>query len=388
MGLLKVSLSKNRVFGLDLLRALAILFVVYSHTIQLLIKIWPKKIFTAPVFDGVSIFFVLSGFLIGGILIRILESKEATWPTLVNFWIRRWFRTLPNYFLVFLLLFVLQGLLRGKTTFMEAWQYLFFIQNFDAIHPFFFPEAWSLSVEEWFYILIPVCVFVLRAFKVKTKNSLLITISIVLLFSVAVRYFRFVDIEKVTFNHWDNIFRKQVITRLDSIIFGVIGAWLSHYYSKFWNNRKRFWLVVGIFLMIVHKALIYFRIDLGLNYNLYYTVFSFSLISIATLALLPFLSTYHLKEGRAFRFFTTISLISYSMYLINLSLVQHVFMRALYKIWPLESSTYTPAAYFVVAWSATIVGSIIIYKYFEMPTTRLREKFNFSKIRSWFTKSN
>lgn len=96
-NIFKLELNPNRVYGLDILRALAILFVIVGHGRHLL----PDKLdiyHQVIVFDGVSIFFVLSGFLIGGILIKMLNNRKADKNLLFEFWSRRWFRTLPNYF--------------------------------------------------------------------------------------------------------------------------------------------------------------------------------------------------------------------------------------------------------------------------------------------------
>jgi len=92
-------INPNRIYGLDILRAFAIFFVVLAHASSFLTQplqdiLWHFQ------YDGVSIFFVLSGYLIGGILIKIIENKGATFKNLFNFWLRRWLRTLPNYFLV------------------------------------------------------------------------------------------------------------------------------------------------------------------------------------------------------------------------------------------------------------------------------------------------
>ncbi|RSK33924.1 acyltransferase family protein [Hymenobacter metallilatus] len=93
--LLRSPESSNRVFGLDALRAFAICSVVLVHG-----AVWVSPSFTffhryINRFDGVAIFFVLSGFLIGGILIRTMESRLACLHTLWDFWLRRWLRTLP-----------------------------------------------------------------------------------------------------------------------------------------------------------------------------------------------------------------------------------------------------------------------------------------------------
>ena len=375
MKIFHLPISKNRIYGLDILRALAILFVVYGHTIPFVIKVWPKKWLTIPVLDGVSIFFVLSGFLIGGILIKNFENKKATPSLLFNFWIRRWFRTLPNYFLVFGLLFIAQGLILNKTSFSDSWPYLFFSQNLFSSHPLFFPEAWSLSVEEWFYILIPILLMLFRKMKLSVKSSSLLLILLFLLGSLLIRYLRFEEIENVSFKEWDNLFRKQVFTRLDSIMFGLLGAWFFYYFKNFWVRNKRAFLVLGILFMALHKSLIYFRLDLGFTYNVYYCVWSFSLISLATLLFIPFLGEIKTGSGRIFRNISRISLISYSMYLVNLTLVQELILRALYKIWPLNYSQFTSLVYFALAWIFTILISILLYKYFEVPTTKLREKW-------------
>ena len=102
--LFKLELPTNRVYGLDILRAMAILFVVFAHGSYLLRKVLPIDLVNIFVLDGVAIFFVLSGFLIGGILIRQFDQRRMDGRGLSQFWIRRWFRTLPNYYLVLLIL--------------------------------------------------------------------------------------------------------------------------------------------------------------------------------------------------------------------------------------------------------------------------------------------
>src|ERR1043165_8912860 len=87
---------QQRIFGLDILRAFAILSVVWVHGGELLPPA-VQRYYRLLSPDGVSVFFVLSGYLIGGILIRTLAQEGAGVRTLWRFWARRWLRTLPNY---------------------------------------------------------------------------------------------------------------------------------------------------------------------------------------------------------------------------------------------------------------------------------------------------
>ncbi len=155
--------SAQRVFGLDLMRAAAILIVVDAHATIALKNYYAGAFWHHLLPDGVELFFVLSGFLIGGILIRTYE-KEGRFDgrLLLNFWTRRWFRTLPNYYLVLLGLIVF--------TLLRAWRsglphtlpptgtlatYFVFGQNFARDVSPFFPETWSLAIEEWSYLTLP-----------------------------------------------------------------------------------------------------------------------------------------------------------------------------------------------------------------------------------------
>jgi peptidoglycan/LPS O-acetylase OafA/YrhL len=136
---------ENRVFGLDLMRALAIIFVVMGHGSML------EKANTnfpwIPLIDGVELFFVLSGFLIGGILLKIFQSKDSFGlKTIGNFWVRRWFRTLPNYYLILIIniIVVYFGILKQDYSAIN-WKFFLFLQNFSGSFTGFFWESWSLS---------------------------------------------------------------------------------------------------------------------------------------------------------------------------------------------------------------------------------------------------
>lgn len=376
--LLTIEIPRNRVFGLDVLRAAAILFVVYSHGAYVLAQLLPKSLVLLPTLDGVSIFFVLSGFLIGGIIIRQFESQTNRFVLVREFWVRRWFRTLPNYFFMLAILVACQALLQGEPI-DQLWKYLFFLQNFSSKHPPFFPEAWSLSVEEWFYLLLPLSLLLLVMLRVPFRHALLLLVTLTIVGSVALRYGRFLDMDAARssplgLNAWDGYFRKQVITRLDSLAYGVLGAWLYHYYPALWRKIRWPALLLGISLLLAHKLASYFLLEALPRHQVFYTVFYFSLISLGTLLLLPCLSLWRRESGFWYGALTKISLISYSMYLVHFSLVRGLLVPETLELLPLDPGSLYYISYYLLYWGYTLVLSILIYKYFELPVMKLRER--------------
>jgi peptidoglycan/LPS O-acetylase OafA/YrhL len=366
-----IDVSKKRVYGLDILRALAILFVVVEHGSYLLPSQlhFLHKIF---VFDGVSIFFVLSGFLIGAILIKLLDHNQLTIALLVDFWIRRWFRTLPNYFLILFFLLVFSFIFNDGVTIWSVKRYFIFSQNLFYEHPNFFPEAWSLSVEEWFYLIIPVCVFsLIYLFKIKSKQAILIVAISILIIVLFFRMFKYSNVEITSEQQWDMLFRKQVITRLDSLMYGVICAYIQYYSPINWLKNKKTLLFLGILIFVVTKILMLTEIVSETGF--YNSVLSFSITSIATILLLPYLSDLKSGTGKIHSAITMISLISYSMYLLNFSVVQLNIVSKIHWTVLIDNVYLIVFMKYGMYWSLTIIGSILIYKYYEIPTTKLRD---------------
>jgi peptidoglycan/LPS O-acetylase OafA/YrhL len=156
--------SARRLPALDTLRAIAILSVVAFHfrevypTDHTLPWLQPFLQFGAA---GVDLFFVLSGYLIARLILS--ELRETGGLDARRFWRRRWMRTLPAYYAILTAL-VLADLV---VTPDHAWQnfpaYWVFLPNYltDLVN-WRFSWCWSLCVEEWFYLLLPVLVLPLR----------------------------------------------------------------------------------------------------------------------------------------------------------------------------------------------------------------------------------
>lgn len=369
--------GNGRIYGLDILRAFAILFVIYSHSFFLIIDHVNEKVYNMLSLDGVTLFFVLSGFLIGGILLKTIGTTPFGFSDLFRFWIRRWFRTLPNYFFMLLLLLLLAAILL-KPGPESPLSYFLFLQNFLKPHPGFFPEAWSLSVEEWFYFMVPVILFLhLTITRHNKKKTLLGWIITIIILVTALRIYRAVNLDIPDFESWDNLQRKLVVTRLDSIMFGFLGAWLSYFHEETWNRWKRPLLIIGLILLFIPAML-----GSILGKNLFYLqYFSLTVTSVATLLLLPALSGLRHGQGKIYRFLSFVSVISYSMYLVNFSLVQLTIIPSLTG--PITSLTHNHLIIsiirYVLYWALTFLLSYLMYRFWEKPMMKLRERFGKDK---------
>lgn len=370
--LFKIDFDQDRIYGLDILRAIAILFVVIEHgTYFMPIKI--KRLLGAYIIDGVTVFFVLSGFLVGGLFIKTIEQNGLSIQTILNFWKRRWYRTLPNYFLVLILLCVLNVLLNPDFAIHSVSKYFLFAQNIFSEHPPFFPEAWSLSVEEWFYVLLPLSIVftaILPGFRFKHQLALILITVIV---GVTVfRYYKYNNVGVENFKEWNLLFRKQVITRLDSIMYGVVGAYIYYYHQELWKRYHKQLFILGVVMFYVLKIVVRKYTH---SSDMYTSVFSFSLYSMATLFVLPYLSQLKTGNGIFYKFITYTSICSYSMYLLGYSVIQFwIIGKIPWSNW-ITNPYVIYSTQFVLYWILLWCMSIGLYKYFEKPMTSLRDKY-------------
>lgn len=357
--------SNDRIFGLDILRTISILYVVYGHGYCFLERHISSSVYFFPVFfDGVTSFFVLSGFLIGGIILRLIEKNNLKSLNEVRaFWIRRWFRTLPNYYFILLFLIFQTYLNFGYLPEGFNWKYFLFIQNFSSAHPAFFPEAWSLCVEEWFYLLFPLLFLSAYLLLKNSRSAVLCTIILFLAVPFILRtVYHFKGIGTDSF---DENYRKVLLFRLDSIVYGVIGAYVYQYYPGFWTGNKNKLLITGLALLVLPR------------FAAIPPIYSLSYETICILLCRPWLSCYKSCSLKAVSvFFTQISIISYSMYLLNFTPVLHVILPVLKSHFHLPSAdtvTGSIQMYFIY-WSITIFASFVLYTFYERRMTGLRDK--------------
>ena len=362
----------SRVFGLDLFRAIAILLVLVAHGKFLLVPFSSGfGVLKLGGFFGVELFFVLSGYLIGTILIKLYNKDQSfNFSTIKDFWIRRWFRTLPNYYLALLLNILLLFLFVGQTFFPLS--YFFFTQSLHTAPPNqFFGESWSLTVEEWFYFLFPLCLltFVLLLGKADKKKNLLISILSFLFIIFVLRLVVVIAVDPP----WDAGLRRVTQTRLDSIVLGVLFSYIAYYHKEWWKAKANLMALIGLGLTLF-SILYYFKLlkaD-GLTTNLFSKTGYFTLVSLGFACLIPKASLVKSVRNTFFaRFIIHTSLISYSLYLYHFTLILNT---VAYLHTP--DRTFTTIGYYFGFWVGSYILCTLIYKYFEKPCTNIRERFS------------
>ena len=371
MNFLKINYGHSRVFGLDLLRMFAILFVVFGHSAILVPEAY-KDIIRKITLDGVAMFFVLSGFLIGGILIKIVEKEKPTFPVLLNFWSRRWLRTAPIYFIILSIVLIYTFLFKADRVPSDWYRYFVFTQNLNHKLPLFFAESWSLSIEEWFYLLTPVALFIaLKLSKLSVKHTTLIVLILGTTAIIGYRLYLFRTLNLTDFEELNLQITRQVLPRLDSIMFGVLAAYIAYYFPKIWNKANLWFLPILGFI-----ALYYLKFKNPSNTSEYTVVWLPIIKSFIVFLSLPFLAQWkELRFTKISKAVTFISLISYSMYLTNLTVVIHMIIKhaihgnylhkhVLPSYWQYE---------YLLFWAITIVLSYLTYVTIEVPFMKLRD---------------
>jgi peptidoglycan/LPS O-acetylase OafA/YrhL len=232
--------SNQRLPGLDLLRAIAILWVMLFHARGLNLPFYPVARFG---WMGVDLFFVLSGFLIGSQLLKpYLEGKR---PSLGLFYLRRAFRILPVYWVVLLLYFAVP-MVREQPDISPLWEFLTFTENLflNLSGVLSFTHVWSLCVEEHFYLVLPL--LTLWLMRRPSARKTLWLCAAILIGGIAIRaYFwhhlkplQGMDDDGFTVQYFERIYY-PTYARLDGLLVGVALASLRSFRPVLWERCMR-----------------------------------------------------------------------------------------------------------------------------------------------------
>jgi peptidoglycan/LPS O-acetylase OafA/YrhL len=371
---MNLSPESGRVFGLDLLRAAAIMMVVCAHGFVVLYPHFgePLGFFGHGGFYGVELFFVLSGFLIGQILIRAAGDLGRA-GAVASFYVRRWFRTLPLFFLFLIVNIVFERLFRAHAVGVgEGLSHGFFLRNLTGFHMTFFPESWSLAIEEWFYLLFPAALWLGLKLTKRFDAVFLSAAFSFLAFSTIARLLAAPDPAAT----WSDELRMVVIYRFDALMIGMLGAWLSLRFQKTWLRVAPVCAFGGVVLLVAMYATLWKLENGHLQFgedSFFARTFRFSLVSLGFALLLPWASAWKLAgENPGSTAVRKIALWSYGLYLVHLPVFLLVTRAGLGADAPMSLAKALGS--FVLQIGGAVLLSALLYRFFEAPCTRLREK--------------
>jgi peptidoglycan/LPS O-acetylase OafA/YrhL len=361
----KPTAVSNRLFGLDTLRALAVLAVMFYHLTvfgELPLRILPVTYFG---WMGVDLFFVLSGFLIGQQVLKPYLSGKR--PSIAEFYRRRAYRILPAY-LVVLALYFLVPVWRDFPVLEPLWKFLTFTMNFGfSFDRRGFSHAWSLCVEEHFYLVLPLLATLLM--RRPSARKTVAALAFVVLFGIALRSFL---IAHYPDDVWTDIYYPSY-TRLDGLITGVTLAIIRTFRPTWWCTlMQRGHMLFLIGTVCVGCVVWMFRAyDLGNNEGpaMWGVILGFPLLSLG----LGFITASSVsRNGLLARVkipgAETVATLAFSLYLTHKE-VGHIVMQQFPRI----TSPQGPASWLLYAVTC-LSAAWLLHVAVERPFLRLRDR--------------
>jgi peptidoglycan/LPS O-acetylase OafA/YrhL len=313
---------------------------------------------------GVSLFFVLSGFLIT--FIMLTELQKTSKIKLSNFIARRILRVWPLYFVVVIFgFFIFPILPLGKVTEHELINFTFFLSNLDEIwfgardSLNFLTATWSVSVEEQFYLSWALLIGIFRFSK---KQQFWIFFLSILLISIVFRTI-FIQNERILYYH-----TLSVIS--DFAIGGILALLaLDNKIQAFFERISKFQILLIYFVGIV---VLFLESKIFINY-----LFVFQRIAIATFFAFIIAEQVYAKNS-LFKLDNIPGLkksgeLTYGFYLFHCIVIYYTQAIFVENQW--TESILDFAFYFILCFIITYISSWISFRYFESPILKLKKYF-------------
>lgn len=358
--------SRLRLVGVDVLRLVAVLLVLGRH-MWLPPESWPalpREFFVTwqrGGWVGVDLFFVLSGFLVSGLLFT--EYRARGRMSLVRFYTRRGWKIYPPFF-VFIGVTIAAAWMHGRAIpRQQMLSELLFLQSYL---PGVWTHTWSLAVEEHFYLVLPLLLLLVlrlnRGARMPLKPVFALAVVIGVL-SLAARLLTwYVDPRYTYLTHH---FASHL--RLDSLFCGVAVSYAYHFHAdafekmKPWRHRL---LAAGVLLLA--PAFVFRLEDTPFLYTLGFTLFYLASAMILIGVLLS-----EVPRNRMVRFAAGIGAYSYSIYLWHLYVIST-------GVRYVESALGRPLSFGAAATlylvTALALGALMA-RLVEFPALRLRDRW-------------
>ena len=231
---MNIASPSSRLHGLDTLRTCAILLVLAYHYKVIASGADTFGFLSQIGWAGVDLFFVLSGYLIAN---QIFSSLNQHNFSLKVFYIRRLLRTLPNFYVVLALYFLFPIVMGGKTP-PDLWRFLSFTQNLGLHTGTAFSHAWSLCIEEQFYLILPAAALLFVAAAKSGKKSMLYAWTLLIGLILGGVFLRawFWQYKVTNDETFYNYIYYSSLGRFDELLPGVALALIKNYHQVLWQR--------------------------------------------------------------------------------------------------------------------------------------------------------
>lgn len=322
-------------------------------------------------FQGVDLFFVLSGFLIGGILLDVRASPRF----FGTFYARRAFRIFPLYYLTLALYFVGLALAGAHATSwrlfenpIPQWAFWFYFQNFtmtafNTFGPVWLAGTWSLAIEEQFYLVLP---SVVRLVSPQTlwKGSWLAFVAALLLRAAIAKF-------RLTSPMGGYVL---LPARMDSLAAGVIVAYALRHHGDVIRRRLVWWPGLAAGLGLAWMIYPYFPHAYSIRLAIIDHTANAIVFALVLLALVIHPMS-RISRFLSLRWMREIGNLAYSTYLFH-----PILLGLAFRLWKgrdplLESGA--DVGVLAVAAAATLTLALCSWHLFEKPLLKLGHRFSY-----------
>lgn len=371
----------NRLIQLDVLRAVAIIMVFGAHFPDSMGHHNKEIFFISRNFldlwqrcgwAGVDLFFVLSGFLVSGLLFK--EQIKRGEVRLVRFLVRRGFKIYPAFYVMLVASVVSQvvcHLIRSRWPLPDIKSYIWeavFLQNYGG---YVWRHTWSLAVEEHFYLILGLGIFLMTKYVRKVENPFVYIPRAYFILAPLVLLTRILTVHFCASRDW-HVCGGPTHLRFDSLLFGVLLSYYAHYHKEALAGFVQKYRAPIAVLSLLLISPIFFVYQMS---AFVYTV-GFTMFYLGFGGLLMIFVHWEIPNDRVRKLLTPlagIGLYSYSIYLWHWPVVAwwHILQ---FKIWGNPENApeiWTGGVYIV----ASLVVGIGMAKIIEIPFIKLRNRW-------------
>ncbi|HEX8613643.1 MAG TPA: acyltransferase [Telluria sp.] len=364
--------STARIEGLDTLRALAVTLVVLHHYVLFVSRAdtfgWVGKIG----WIGVDLFFALSGYLIGNQIFAAMRSPREF--SLARFYGRRALRTLPVFY-VMLAIYYCSPWFRAGLELPPLWRFLSFTQNISLEPGTAFSHAWSLCIEEQFYLVLPALALMTASLCTSLRRSLRwgwATIAAAIVAGMLVRAYAWQELvdghPHGSRNYYQFIYY-STLCRFDELVAGVALALLKNFHPRQWRMLTSHGNLAGGAGVAVTGLAIWLFLDERQAFGV--TVFGYPLLALGfSLLIVAALSRDSLLRSTRVPGAASMALWSYAIYLTH---KQVCILAAA----PLREHGYGPGTPLAIGTmlALSVLSGWVLYRCVERPFMAVRERY-------------